>query len=569
MSKAKYLRWKDTDGRYFRPVSITGSDLLSDQTLNKGTAFTAEERIEFDLVGLLPPEPQAFAEQLARVYEGFLSQESDIKKYTYLRSLQARNETLFYALISRHLDEMTPIIYTPTVGKACQEFSHRYQKTRGMFITQDNVASLSHIAHHFDSKDIKIIVVTDSKAILGIGDQGVGGMGIPVGKLSLYTLGAGIHPASCLPITLDIGTDNETLLNDPMYLGKRHKRITGKDYEDFIETFVQQIKIAFPKAVLQWEDFSKGDAFNNLNRYKDQLPSFNDDIQGTGSVVLGGVIGATKIKKENLRDQTFAIFGAGAGGVGVADQIHSGLMRDGLTTDQARDRIFILDSQGLVLNDRERLDDFKQRYAKPRSVCAAWAGQDKLSLEDLLRDIPVTVLIGTSGVPGSFQQIHVDLMLKHCDRPMIFPLSNPTSNSEAMPEDIYKWSDGKAIVATGSPYPNVEHNGISHRIGQGNNVFIFPGVGLAAILAKVKQIDIDMFTTASFALAECVTDEDLAQGAVYPEIHRLREISAFVAKAVMKEELKKDPSNPFNADELDSYLKDRMWIPEYLPYKLV
>lgn len=569
MSKAKYIRWKDTDGTYFRPVSITGTDLLSDRTLNKGTAFTEEERKEFDLIGLLPPKPQTFEAQLRRVYEGFLSAETDIKKYTYLKELQGRNETLFYALVSRHLDEMTPIIYTPTVGKACQEFSHRYQKTRGMFITQDNVGHLSHIAKHFDAKDIKIIVVTDSKAILGIGDQGVGGMGIPVGKLSLYTLGAGIHPAACLPITLDIGTDNEELLNDPMYLGERHNRITGKAYEEFIETFVQQVKIAFPGAVLQWEDFSKSDAFDNLNKYKDQLPSFNDDIQGTGSVVLAGVLGATRIKKESLQDQVFAIYGAGAGGVGVADQIQAGLVRDGLTTEEAKDRIYILDSQGLVLDDRDRLDDFKLRYAKSRSTHESWSNKDKLTLDDLLSDVPVTVLIGTSGVAGAFKEHHIKAMLQHCKKPMVFPLSNPTSNSEAIPEDIFNWSKGQAIVATGSPYKDVEYEGKSHRIGQGNNVFIFPGVGLAAILAKVKQIEIDMFTTASFALSECITEEDLAQGAVYPEIHRLREISAYVAKAVMIKELHRDPTNPFKEKDLDSYIEDRMWVPEYLPYKKV
>lgn len=569
MSKTKYLHWKDSEGKYFRPVSLTGVELLNDRTLNKGTAFSEQERKDFDLVGLLPPQAQSFDCQLQRSYEGFLNSESNIKKYIYLRALQDRNETLFYALISHHLHEMTPIIYTPTVGKACQEFSHRFQKTRGMYISPENVDDIAQISQHFTAKEIKIIVVTDSKAILGIGDQGIGGMGIPIGKLSLYTLGAGIHPAACLPIALDVGTDNELLLNDPMYLGNRHKRITGKAYDEFINTFVEKIKLAFPKAVLQWEDFSKADAFNNLLRYQKQLPSFNDDIQGTGSVVLAGVINACKIKNERLKEQKFAVFGAGAGGVGVADQIHAGLMHDGLTDEEAKQRIYILDSQGLVLNDREWLDDFKQRYAKDRSLVSTWLDKEKVTLDELLQSIPITVLIGTSGVYGAFKEQHIKSLLEHCEQPMIFPLSNPTSNAEATPEDIYHWSDGKAIVATGSPYADVEYQGKSHRVGQGNNVFIFPGVGLAAILGKVTEVTIDMFTTASFALAECVTQEDLAQGSVYPEIHRLREISAFVAQALMKKQLLNEPDNPFKAEDVDKYIAKRMWVPKYLPYRRI
>lgn len=569
MSNTKYLKWQDPDGTYFRPVSLTGVSLLNDRTLNKGTAFTEQERKDFNLRGLLPPRTQTFEAQLERTYEGFQGSESDIKKYVYLRALQDRNETLFYALVSKHLKEMTPIIYTPTVGKACQEFSHRFQKTRGMYVTPDNIDEFAHIAHHFTAMDVKIIVVTDSKAILGIGDQGVGGMGIPIGKLSLYTLGAGIHPASCLPITLDIGTDNETLLSDPMYLGQKHKRITGKDYESFIDKFVSHVKHSFPKAVLQWEDFSKSDAYNNLKRHKDELPSFNDDIQGTGAVVLSGLINAAKMKNERISQQTIAVFGAGAGGVGVANQIFAGLVRDGLTPDQAKQRIYILDSQGLVLDDREKLEDFKRAYARSRNEVNDWKDVSKIGLDDLLESVPINVLIGTSGVFGAFKKHHIEMLMKHCERPMVFPLSNPTNHSEAIPSDIYEWSHGKAIVATGSPYPNIEYNGKSYRVGQGNNVFIFPGVGLAAILSKSKIVDTDMFTTASFALAECVTAEDLAEGAIYPKIPRLREISAFVAKSILEEILVKQPENPFKSENLDSYIEERMWIPEYIPYKRV
>lgn len=569
MSNAKYLRWKDPDGSYYRPVSLIGTELLNDRTLNKSTAFTEIERQELDLVGLLPPMVQTFEGQLKRTYEGFLSADSDIAKYVYLRALQDRNETLFYALVSNHLDEMTPIIYTPTVGLACQEFSHRFQKARGLYITPENVSMMAHMAHHFQAKDIKIIVVTDSKAILGIGDQGVGGMGIPIGKLSLYTLGAGIHPASCLPICLDVGTDNESLLNDPMYLGLPHKRINGAEYDAFIEAFVNQVKHAFPKAVLQWEDFSKSEAFNNLERHHEALPSFNDDIQGTGAVVLAGVIGATKIKKERIGEQVYAVYGAGAGGVGVAKQIHAGLVRDGLTPAEATDRIFILDSQGVVLDDRPNLDDFKVQFSKSRALGKRWPATGKVDLEGLLQEVPVTVLIGTSGVTNAFQKKHVELMLTHTDRPVIFPLSNPTSHSEAVPADLYQWGLGKVIVATGSPYGDVTYDNVTHRVGQGNNVFIFPGVGLAAILSKVPVMHQDMFTTAAFELSNCISDDDLANGAVYPSIHGLREISFRIAKAVLEELLVKDPANPFLPEDLNAYLAERMWVPEYLPYRRV
>lgn len=571
MSIEQYLRWKDAKSNEFRPVSLKGQDLLNDRILNKGTAFTTEERKAFDLCGLIPPRVQSFEDQLKRVYQGYKNASTDIEKYIFLRSLQDRNETLFYALVSQHVEEMTPIIYTPTVGKACQEFSHRYQKARGLYITPDNVDSMDDMVHNFPSKNIKIIVVTDSQGILGIGDQGVGGMGIPIGKLSLYTLGAGIHPACCLPIALDIGTDNETLLKDPMYLGTPKKRLRGKEYEFFIEKFVNQVKKHFPKAVLQWEDFSKSNAFNNLNSYSKELSSFNDDIQGTGSVVLTGIIGATKIKKEKLSDQTYVIYGAGAGGVGVADQIHAGLIREGMDVQEARDKIYILDSRGLVFDDRPGLDEYKKRYAKPTSIAANWKLEKpgQASLTETINHIPVTVLLGTCGVGKSFKEEHVKQMLTYTDRPMIFPLSNPTSNCEALPEDLYQWSDGKAIVATGSPFDDVDYKGQKFRVGQGNNVFIFPGVGLAAILAKAKEITIDMFTTASFALAECVSEADLELGTVYPRIKDLRKVSLHVAIKVIQEFIDKDSDHVLHEKNLVEYVEDCMWKPVYLPYKKV
>ncbi|MGF1718095.1 NAD-dependent malic enzyme [Photobacterium chitinilyticum] len=571
MTIGKYLRWKDEDGNEFRPVSLTGTELLNDRTLNKSTAFTYEEREAFQLSGLLPPRVQTFDDQLNRVYDGFRNASTDIEKYLFLRALQDRNETLFYALLSRHIEEMTPIIYTPTVGKACQEFSHRYQKARGLYITEDNVESMAEQARHFTGKDIKIIVVTDSQGILGLGDQGVGGMGIPIGKLSLYTLGAGIHPAHCLPIALDVGTDNQDLLDDPMYLGVPRKRMRGEEYKTFIKKFVRQVKQHFPKAVLQWEDFSKSNAFDNLADYEDFLPSFNDDIQGTGSVVLAGILGAVKIKGESLVDQTYVVYGAGAGGVGVADQIYAGLLKEGCSHTAARDRIFILDSQGLVFDDREGLDEYKKRYAKPRSLADNWHTEvlGKVSLTELIDNHPVTVLLGTSGIGGAFKEEHVQKMMEYTKRPMVFPLSNPTANCEALPEDIYKWSDGQAIVATGSPFDNVSYNGYEYRIGQGNNVFIFPGVGLAAIVSRSKKITLDMFTMASYALAECVSEEDLAVGCVYPRISELKEVSLRVATSILHNMQATDPNSILRGKDVEQELAEHMWEPAYLPYRRV
>ncbi|MGF1727103.1 NAD-dependent malic enzyme [Photobacterium nomapromontoriensis] len=571
MTIGKYLRWKDEHGQEFRPVSLTGTELLNDRTLNKSTAFSYEERQAFQLDGLLPPRVQTFDHQLNRVYDGFKSASTDIEKYLFLRALQDRNETLFYALLSRHIEEMTPIIYTPTVGKACQEFSHRYQKARGLYITEDNIDKMDEQARHFAGKDIKIIVVTDSQGILGIGDQGVGGMGIPIGKLSLYTLGAGIHPAHCLPIALDVGTDNQDLLDDPMYLGVPRRRMRGAEYKAFIAKFVCQVKRNFPKAVLQWEDFSKSNAFDNLTDYEEFLPSFNDDIQGTGSVVLAGILGAMKIKGESLADQTYVVYGAGAGGVGVADQIYAGLLKEGCSHSAAREKVFILDSQGLVFDDREGLDEYKKRYAKPRELAAGWAVAEagKVSLSELINNHPVTVLLGTSGIGGAFKEEHIQKMLEYTKRPMVFPLSNPTANCEAVPEDIYRWSDGQAIVATGSPFNDVSYNGHSYRIGQGNNVFIFPGVGLAAIVSQASKVTLDMFTTASYALSELVSDEDLQKGCVYPRIRELKPVSLHVARQILENMRSTEPNSPLVGKDLDQELAVHIWEPVYLPYRRV
>ncbi len=571
MTVEKYSKWKDENGRSFVPVSIDGLDLLHEQILNKGTAFSERERKEFHLEGLLPPHVTTLGEQIERVYEGFCRQSSAIGKYAFLRALQDRKEILFYATVSQHLEEMLPIIYTPTVGKACQEFSHRFQVARGLYITPYNVDELPEMIHHFPSRDIRIIVATDSQGILGIGDQGVGGMGIPIGKLSLYVLGAGIHPASCLPVTLDVGTNNEQKLNDPMYLGVKKRRIVGDEYREFIAKFVDNVKKCFPSVVLQWEDFSKENAFENLERFKNQIPSFNDDIQGTGAVALAGIVSALKFKGEKLKDQHYAIYGAGAGGGGIANQIIAGLVNDGMTEQEAFERVFVLDSQGLILTNRGNLENYKRPFAKNPADSSDWKVDDKqrIGLNELVKNHRITVLIGVSGHAGAFDKTIVENMLKYTDLPLVFPLSNPTYKSEATPKDLFEYSGGRVVTATGSPYDDIEFGGKRYRIGQGNNVFIFPGVGLAAILGRFDVIEPYVFTTAAMALAERLTEEDLKEGAIYPKIDKLREISIHVAKRILEEYISKNPDCGLNREGLEDSIRSAMWSPEYLPYRKV
>jgi len=571
MSIEKYHHWIDKDGNHFIPVHVEGEALINNRILNKGSAFTLKERKELGLEGLVPHHVSSMEEQLERVYEGFSKRSTPIAKYMHLRTLQDRNETLFYALISKHVEEMTPIIYTPIVGLACQNYSHLYQKARGLYITPLNVDLMHEMAYHFPSKDIRIIVATDNQGILGLGDLGVGGMGIPIGKLSLYTLGAGIHPASCLPITLDVGTDNKDLLKDPLYLGLPQKRLTGEAYSIFIDKFVNNIKTIFPKAVLQWEDFSKQNAFTNLDTYRNTLPSFNDDIQGTGAVALAGIINATKIKKEKLSDQKFAIYGAGAGGIGIARQIHNALLKEGIDSKEVCEKIFTLDRQGLVIDDRKGLKGYKKQFSTRRSYIVNWKFKngDVVTLKELLKNEKITVLIGTSGQRNAFTEVVIKQMLKNSQRPIIFPLSNPTSICEALPADIFKWSDGRAIVATGSPFPKVDFKGKSYRIGQGNNVFIFPGVGLASIIGKLKTIDDDIFTRAAYALADSVSNSDLSLNTIYPKITDIKNVTLRVATECLKHISKTDPGIGSKKKDLSKAIDSLMWKPEYLPYRKI
>ncbi len=571
MTIERYHTWKDENKEEFIPVSIEGEELINNRILNKGTSFSLREREELGLIGLLPDHVTTMEEQLLRVYEGFCECSSPLDKYIFVRSLQNRNATLFYALVYRHLEEMVPIIYTPTVGEACQKYSHLFHRARGLYITPNNVERMHEMMEHFPSHNIQMIVATDNEGILGIGDQGVGGMGIPVGKLSLYVLGAGIHPASGLPITLDVGTNNQSLLDDPCYLGLRQKRLRGEEYRLFIKKFVDGVKKFLPGAVLQWEDFSKQNAFTNLDTYREELPSFNDDIQGTGAVALAGILGALKKVKGELKEQKFAIYGAGAGGVGIARQIHAGLVSRGLEPQEAFDRIFILDSKGVVFDDVETVEEYKRAFAKKRQVAEGWRSvvPGHVSLSELLENEKISVLIGTSGQAGAFNEAIVREMCENTEHPIIFPLSNPTSKCETSPAEVYRISKGKAVVATGSPFDDVQYDGKTYRIGQGNNAFIFPGVGLAAIVGKVSMLSNEMFTRAAYALADFVSEEELQRGTVYPRIDQLREVSIVIAKAILNDFIENGTVTHLKKEDISSEIEKAVWNPKYLPYRRV
>ncbi len=561
-----YKMLTDEKGQIVVEVDFDGFEILHNPILNKGTAFTREERRLFNLDGFLPPAVCSLEEQAVRSYENYLNKPTDIERYIFLRSLQDRNEVLFYALLNAHLKEMIGIIYTPTVGQACQKYSHIFRYTRGIFLSPDNIDRVDNVFRSLPYRNIEAIVVTDSEGILGIGDQGIGGMGIPVGKLSLYVAGAGFNPANCLPVTLDVGTDNIELLNDPLYLGTRQRRLRGERYFDFVDKFAQAVKRNFPHALLQWEDFSKQNAFTLLDKYRNDIPSFNDDVQGTGAVVVSGIKGALRIKKEELVDQTFVIFGAGAAGIGVARQIQAALQRKGLAEKEARERIFVLDSNGLLLEGRTHREDYKFPFSRSRELLQRWGvpAAENVYLSQVIEWARPTVLLGLSGAAGAFTEDIVRAMKQHCPQPVIFPLSNPTSKAEATPENVIDWTDGTAIVATGSPFPDVNYDGRVFKIGQGNNVFIFPGVGLGAIAVRARIVTDEMLTAASVCLARLTSEPRLNLHCVYPPIIGLHDVSLAVAVAVARKAMEQGvAARPIVPEILEETIRSKMWVPRY------
>jgi malate dehydrogenase (oxaloacetate-decarboxylating) len=558
---------KHANGSRYMEVSLDGIALLRLVLANKGTAFSHEERIELNVDGLLPPQVHTLEQQVARVYQGFCQEPDPIAQYQYLRSLQERQEILFYKLLEQHLEEMMPIVYTPTVGEAVKQFSALYQNPRGISLSPLNIDRAVRVLDSYPMDDVRMIVATDSSAILGIGDQGYGGLAIPIGKLALYTVGGGVSPFHTMPVSLDVGTERGDLISDPNYLGVRHKRLKGEEYFRFFDTFVAAVNKRFPDAIIQWEDLSKDAAFAVLDRYRDEHPSFNDDIQGTGAVALAGVLAACNLKEERLTDQVVVIHGAGAGGMGVAMAIRDGMIEQGLSSEEATTRVLVLDSRGLLLEDRE-MEAYKRPFAQERTLTAMWNYEGRYpGLLDTVRESGATVLLGLSGQPGAFTEDVVRAMAANTERPMIFPLSNPTDSAEARPVDIFDWTAGKAIVATGSPFEPVEYDGVTHYIGQGNNAFIFPGLGFGAILSRASKITERMVSAASHALAEFTLTHYAAKGLIYPPISELREASVRVATRVVMQAIEDGVAQRKDIPEdVDGFVRNRFWHPEYLPF---
>ncbi|MCC6620717.1 MAG: NAD-dependent malic enzyme [Deltaproteobacteria bacterium] len=553
-------------------VYLRGIALLRLPLTNKGTAFTDEERQALGLEGLLPPEVNTLKQQIDRVWVGYEVLETPLQKYQFLRALQERQETLFYALLARHLAEMLPIVYTPTVGLAVQQFNALYQTPRGLSLSPRNIGNAMEVARNYPMEDVRMIVVTDSSAILGIGDQGYGGLAIPIGKLALYTVGGGVSPYHQLPVSLDVGTDRADLLADPFYLGTRIKRLTGEAYLDFVDRFVAMVQERWPAAIIQWEDLAKDVAFEVLERHRHRVASFNDDIQGTGAVALAGVLSACRLIGERLVDQRVVVHGAGAGGIGVAMAMVEGMIAQGLSRAEAHARVFVLDSGGLLLEGRSANArwGYKQAFVQPRSAVEGWKFEGAApSLLDVVRQAKASVMLGLSGQAGAFGEDVVRAMASGVERPIIFPLSNPTSSSEAAPNDLYTWTDGRALVATGSPFEPVLHRGRLHPIGQGNNAFIFPGLGLAAILGSVRAISDTMVMAASSALERYTASRHPDR--LYPPVSELDEAAIQVATAVLRRSLDEGlgeiPERWVQAgalDDLEGHVRAHFWRPRYM-----
>jgi len=553
------------DGTLRVKTSRRGQDLLGDGLLNKGTAFTPHERRALGLEGLLPESVSTLEEQVARAHGNIERKSDPLEKYIGMIALQDRSEVLFYRVLLDHVVEMMPIVYTPTVGAACVAFSRIFRKGRGLWITPGQAGRIDDLLDNGDSGDVRLIVVTDGERILGLGDQGAGGMGIPIGKLSLYTMAAGIHPRHCLPICLDVGTDNRELLEDPLYVGLRRPRLRGREYAEFVETFVQAVKRRFPDALLQWEDFKKTNAIDLLARYRKTLPSFNDDIQGTAAVGLAAVLAAGRVTATPIEGQRVVILGAGAAGIGIAHQIRDALARAGLAGADLTAAVAVLDSRGMLVDSREIRDAFKRPFAWPAELARS-KGLDTAgpcALLDVVRALHPTVLIGTSGQPGAFSEESVRAMAAGHERPAIFPFSNPTSKSEATPADLLRWTAGRALVATGSPFDPVTVEGRSIRIGQGNNVYVFPGVGLGCLVARVREVTDSMFTLAAEAVAQSVAHDELQAGLLFPPLTELRELTRRIACAVVREANRRGLGTPIADDRVESAVSDMMWYPEY------
>lgn len=542
---------------------MQGKEILRDPLLNKGSAFTQKERDALQLNGLLPAHISTMSEQLQRRYHNFSKKNSRVEKYEFLSNLQNRNEILYYRLILEHVIEMLPFVYTPTVGDISLLYSLQYNQTRGLFIQWELQDRIEEILKNAPSKDIDVIVVTDGGRVLGLGDVGVGGMVIPIGKAALYTIFGGIHPARILPIMLDVGTDNETLLNDPLYIGSKRKRITGEEYYLFLEKFVAAVKKVFPHALLQWEDFSRDHSFTLLNRYKHRICSFNDDIQGTAAVTLAGLLAAVDKKKSHIFKEKIAIYGAGSAGIGIANIIVDYCEHLGSSREEAFSRIYMLDTRGLIHEGLSPLSQEHRTLARTSNEIGFWSGKKKgeITLQDVIENAGITALIGVSTHKGAFDKKVVTAMLKNTDHPIIFPLSNPNSKAEATVDQIFRWVGDKAIIATGSPFPDIEYKGVVHSIAQCNNVYIFPAIGLAAAALKSREVTQRQFLVAAAALSE------KSAPFLFPPFSRLREVIEHIATSVAKSAIEEGLASPPPGKSVEQAIQEKMWFPSYPTYE--
>lgn len=547
-----------------------GPALLETPLLNKGSAFSREERAAFNLTGLLPPRYESIEEQAARAYMQYSSFEEPINKHIYLRVVQDNNETLFHRLLQNHLEEMLPIIYTPTVGDACERFSDIYRSARGLFISYSDRDQLDDVLRSATKKKVKVIVVTDGERVLGLGDQGIGGMGISIGKLSLYTGCGGISPAYTLPVCLDVGTNNEKLLNDPFYMGNRHRRISGDEYYEFVDKFIQAVKRRWPEAMVQFEDFAQPNAMPLLKRYRDQICCFNDDIQGTAAVTVGTLLAACRSKGVKLSDQKVVFVGAGSAGCGIAEQVISQMVTEGLSDATARGQVFMVDRNGLLTDGMADLRDFQQALVQTKAAISHWSfSGEYASLRDVMNCAKPDILIGVSGVAGLFTEAVIKAMKKNCAVPIIMPLSNPIKQIEARPEKIIEWTDGEVIIATGSPFKPIEYKGKLYPIAQCNNSYIFPGIGLGVLACKARHISDEMLRVASETLAAASPLANTGAGGILPPLTQLSELSKEIAFAVAKIAMAQGHALEMDDERLMRKINSNFWKPEYRLYKRV
>ena len=551
-------------------IPYAGFTLLELPLLNKGSAFSQQERGQFNLHGLLPHVIETIEEQSQRSYQQFTAFNDAINKHIYLRNIQDTNETLFYRLIEDHLEEMMPIIYTPTVGEACQRFSDIYRRHRGVFVSYPDREHIDDILQNINRRNVKVIVITDGERILGLGDQGIGGMGIPIGKLSLYTACGGISPAYTLPITIDVGTNNQQLLNDPLYMGWREPRITGEEYYDFIDQVLTGIRRRWPHALIQFEDFAQKNAMPLLTKYRDKFCCFNDDIQGTAAVSVGSLIAASRAAGKQLKDQIVTFLGAGSAGCGIAEQIIAQMVAEGLSDAEARARVFMVDRFGLITENQPNLLDFQRKLAQKADVISDWAKvEDVISLLDVVKHAQPTVLIGVSGQPGLFTQEVIEALNANCERPIVMPLSNPTSRVEAVPSDIIQWTNGQALIATGSPFTPVNYQGRLYHIAQCNNSYIFPGIGLGVIASGAKRVTENMLMASSNALADCSPLLKNAEADLLPPIADIQNVSRVIALKVAQAAIADGVAVPLTDEQIQSNIEKEFWQPEYRTYKRV